>query len=90
MERHEQNLREILAATKHFLRKNDDRFDLKVIDQPNKKRYVIQIIMGRQEFQEYYTLRYDHLWEHAVCQHYCNRFGTDIMKNLKLHKIYYK
>ena len=90
MDKYERNLREILVATKDFLRKKDERFAFKVIFQPGRCRYIVRVLLGRREFEENYTFTYHHLQNDLYCKPFHDRFGSQIITNLKLHEIYYK
>jgi hypothetical protein len=82
MELIEKNLREIIATTQHALRKEDERFSLEVIPQPERDRYVVHVLMGRREFEEHYPLFFHELYDDFWCRDYCKGFAHSILTNL--------
>ncbi len=84
----EVNLREILAKTQYELRKDDETFRFKVNYNVLKRRYEVQVLMGRQEFEEIYIFKDQCLEVYGYGKYFYDDWINQIKKNLKLNEIY--
>ena len=90
MNLYETNLREILAHTQHQLRKLNDQFHFKVEYNAMRRRYEVQVLMGRREFEEIYCFTEYQLDSSWQCKRRHDDWINQIKKNLKLNKIFNK
>ena len=88
MKLHEQNIREILDHTQHQLRKLNNQFRFKVVYNAPRKRYEVQVLMGRQEFEEVYCFGINQLNVFGYGKYFHDDWYNQIKKNLELNKIF--
>ena len=86
----EANLREILAKTQYELRKDDESFRFKVEYNVLRCRYEVQVLMGRQEFEEIYIFKDQCLAVPGYGKYFYDDWINQIKTNLKLNRIYNK
>lgn len=90
MEIHEKNMREILSRTQYQLRKFAEQFRFKVRANEGRHWYEVQVLMGRQAFEEIYLFKFVNLEIFSYGKYFHDDWINQIKKNLELNKIFNK